>query len=216
LSTTAKTIVLLFSTLLLEAQYTDPQQQWIPENLKRWEVEERYDRFKDVTFVNATTPLLIELPTYQRAPMNSYYYSLTTLTIFHACPGKVSICRALSVSMTFSLCTSSWTFDDTDVYIVADDKRFSFPKPKWDGEVLEGRNLNETVTIEIEPKLFKELASASHISAQVGRAEVEFSVANLSAIHQIAQRLLVPQAQPSRPDSKSPSHSPARAKIPKK
>ena len=44
-------------------------------------MEQKYDRFEDTTIFRVSTPLPVELPTYTRAPLNPYYYRLTTLNL---------------------------------------------------------------------------------------------------------------------------------------
>lgn len=159
-----------FAVRFIVAQNTDDatRERFTPMRLKNWKVEEKYDRFNNATLRHVETPLHIELPSYFRGDLNPLYYSQTYLSLWHGCHGQTAECAGEPVLVSFNFCTSEWVFRDAKVNLIADGERIVLPVPKWAGDVIEARNLSETLDVQIESRQFKKLASAKIIEVQIG------------------------------------------------
>jgi hypothetical protein len=192
-------------------ELTTERDKWIPEHLKNWKLNRKYDRFKDLTIFRVSTAVPVELPSYVRASRSDYYYyPLTQLSVLHACKGDVSDCETDSAAMGFSLCTKKWFFQGTsEINLIADDERITIAPITWSEDVIEANILVEDFGFSVSTATLQKIANARRVGVQIGIAEFELAHDNLASLRQIlttvkpkAELAPIPNPPPASPEAR--------------
>jgi hypothetical protein len=126
-------------------------------------VQREYDRFQnDTTFIVESD--LAEAKA-------CYAVRSAKVAAIHVCKGNVESCPAVYVALDFGFITTTWTFEGAGITLLVDGGRVPLGEPKWSGKVIAASNLSEHLGPIVPIAVFRKIAQAKVIEAQVGLCE---------------------------------------------
>jgi hypothetical protein len=179
-----------------------PQDPDKPNALPESRVEREYDRFDNYTVFTVKSDLA-------EAKACDDVRS-AELRAIHICKGNVESCPAVFVAFLFSFTTSTWTFQEAGITLLVDGTRVPLGKSKWRGKVIAASNLLEQFGPNVPIAVFRRIAQARAIEAQIGPCELVLNEDALASFRAIYKKMDA-APKPRTPPKIEPHSTPKKA-----
>jgi hypothetical protein len=197
----ARLAIAFFAPLLCLAG-ASPQEPDKPNAQSVSRVEREYDRFQNDTTFTVKSDVA--------EAKKCYAVRSAEVGAIHTCKGNVESCPAVYVAIDFSFITSDWTFKGADVTLLVDGARVPLGKPKWSGNVIAASSLAEHLGPIVPIAVFRKIAQAKVIEAQVGLCEFALGEDSMASFRDIFRKMDT-APKPRTPPKTEPRSAPKKA-----
>jgi hypothetical protein len=171
----------------LDDRAVEPQGKASPSKTlhHHWEIETKYDQFKDATVVSIAD---MELPD---ATTSSGLTHPLLMSASYFCLGKTVSCWPVGIILVFQANTKDWLYQTvhrTLIFLV-DGKRVLAPSADWDGSVIGAGSLLEQMTTIIPTGQFLRIIHGHDVKGQIAFTTFDFTDENLEALQDLLGRI---------------------------